>query len=327
LNAEIGITLIATGFEHKDPFAKSETVKKPEKEEKIVITLEMPSKDDKRTQPLQQLSLLPEEQPMEQPAEVKAENIAPVAEVKEDPLMPTLVEHIMEAKKEIAPTIPAEKTEDNVPIFFEISSAADQIPTFEFDIPTLPIPEEKPKVVEAKKAIVSEEVIKPTTGFLTKPAQIYVAEEPNLILQPIEEKVSGDVSQPIVLHIQEEEPMPEMTLVVKEEIVAKEVEKEQATTIAMPNVEEPVVENESDDPSRRTLDRITKLRNLSFNINAADPNNEFETVPAYLRRNVEQHNQIANIESFYSNYTVKSDENNQAEISTINTFLDSKKPD
>ena len=72
---------------------------------------------------------------------------------------------------------------------------------------------------------------------------------------------------------------------------------------------------------------VTKLRNLSFNINAADPNNEFETVPAYLRRNVEQHNQIANIESFYSNYTVKSDESNQAEISTINSFLDSKKPD
>ena len=54
-----------------------------------------------------------------------------------------------------------------------------------------------------------------------------------------------------------------------------------------------------------------------------------ETVPAYLRRNVEaSHNQIANIESFYSNYTVKSGwKINQAEISTINTSLDSKKPD
>ena len=39
------------------------------------------------------------------------------------------------------------------------------------------------------------------------------------------------------------------------------------------------------------------------------------------------HNQIADVENFYSNYTVKSDENNQAEISTINTFLDGKKAD
>jgi cell division protein FtsZ len=37
--------------------------------------------------------------------------------------------------------------------------------------------------------------------------------------------------------------------------------------------------------------------------------------------------QLAEIENFYSNYTVKPIENNQAEISTINTFLDGKKPD
>jgi len=238
-----------------------------------------------------------------------------------------LVEQKPVAPKEILPTPPVEKKEDNVPIFFEISSPADHVTTFEFDIPTLPKPEEKPATVEAKKIIAPEETVAPPTGFLRKPSQIYVAEEPKTILsQPVEEPVS-DVSKPIVLHIQEEEPLLEMTLVVKEEPVAKEVEQEQPTTITMSNVEEPAVETEPEDPSRRTIDRITKLRNLSFNINAADPNNEFETVPAYLRRNVEQHNQIANIESFYSNYTVKSDENNQAEISTINSFLDSKKPD
>ena len=95
----------------------------------------------------------------------------------------------------------------------------------------------------------------------------------------------------------------------------------------MSNVEERAMPDETEELRRRAMDRIAKLRNLSFNINAADPNNEFETVPAYLRRNMELHNSIADVESFYSNYTVKSDENNQAEISTINTFLDGKKPD
>jgi len=244
--------------------------------------------------------------------------------------MPTLAEHTIETKKEVLPVPPADKKEeDNVPIFFEISSAADQVPTFEFDIPTLPTPEEKTKAVEvAKQNTVPQSL--PTTGFLTKPSQIYVAEEQKAVVNK-----PAEVTQPIVLHIQQEEPLIEMTLVEREEPVAKETEKEQPAekpkTIALSNVqeEEPAAENNGqDDSSRRTLDRITKLRNLSFNINAADPNNEFETVPAYLRRNTEaSHNQIANIESFYSNYTVKSDENNQAEISTINTFLDSKKPD
>jgi cell division protein FtsZ len=85
--------------------------------------------------------------------------------------------------------------------------------------------------------------------------------------------------------------------------------------------------DETEELKRRAMDRIAKLRNLSFNVNAADPNNEFESVPAYLRRNLELQNSIADIESFYSNYTVKSDKDNKAEISTINTFLDGEKPD
>jgi len=93
-------------------------------------------------------------------------------------------------------------------------------------------------------------------------------------------------------------------------------------------MEEGGLQDETEEVLRkRAADRIAKLRNLSFNINSSDPNNEFETVPAYLRRNMDVHNQIADVETFYSNYTVKSTENNQAEISTINTFLEGKKPD
>src|SRR6185295_2365118 len=49
LGAGIGITLIATGFEHKDPFAK--TINQPRdeiKHDKIVITLEMPAKEERK---------------------------------------------------------------------------------------------------------------------------------------------------------------------------------------------------------------------------------------------------------------------------------------
>jgi cell division protein FtsZ len=88
------------------------------------------------------------------------------------------------------------------------------------------------------------------------------------------------------------------------------------------------MQDEAEDQKRKAAERLHKLRNLSFNINAADPNNEFESVPAYVRRNLEMHNTaLTSVEKFYSKYTVKSDENNQGQISTINTFLDGKKPD
>jgi len=60
----------------------------------------------------------------------------------------------------------------------------------------------------------------------------------------------------------------------------------------------------------------------------ADPNNEFETVPAYIRRNMDMYNDnTSSVENFYSNYTVKPDGTNSAQISTINSFLHGKKPD
>ncbi len=100
-----------------------------------------------------------------------------------------------------------------------------------------------------------------------------------------------------------------------------------AQTPLFPEVEDSAMQDETEEQNRRAAERLHKLRNLSFNVNAADPNNEFETVPAYIRRNMELHSNNTQVENFYSNYEVKSDQNNQAQISTINTFLDGKKPD
>jgi cell division protein FtsZ len=87
------------------------------------------------------------------------------------------------------------------------------------------------------------------------------------------------------------------------------------------------MQDAADHQKKRAADRLQKLRNLSFNLNAADPNNEFESVPAYIRRNMELYSNSSTVENFYSNYSVNSDGKNQASISTINTFLDGKKPD
>lgn len=114
------------------------------------------------------------------------------------------------------------------------------------------------------------------------------------------------------------------------------IRNDQATDGAVPQAHtpnnKPVEElRESGDVAgeekRRQAERLQKLRNLSFNMHSADPNNEFEQVPAYIRRNMELQSNQSTVENFYSNYTVQPDGKNGAQISTINTFLDGKKPD
>ena len=327
LGNQIGITLIATGFEHKDPFEKKPVVEE-KKDDKIVMTLEMPAKD---------AHIVKAAKPIEQPTlqfDEKEEEKA-IAEISEMPVMQTIEEEMMprlkeipaeEIKVELLSKNPVEKIEE-APVFFEISSAADQIPVIEFDIPTISAPVEQTVAETKTESIVSivdkEASNTPSSGgYLAKPSQIYVEEQP-------EQKSNSTEELPgLQIPVQEDEPVIEMQLVVKSQKAAEEEQPVQQTQpIMMSNVEEPAMQDETEELRRRATERIAKLRNLSFNINAADPNNEFETVPAYLRRNMELHNSIADVESFYSNYTVKSDENNQAEISTINTFLEGKKPD
>src|SRR5882724_5488904 len=71
LGASLGITLIATGFEHKDPFVKvAEAKTTPKKEEKILMTLGLPEeeqKTDKRPVLTTVKDPLVEEQPVHAP--------------------------------------------------------------------------------------------------------------------------------------------------------------------------------------------------------------------------------------------------------------------
>jgi cell division protein FtsZ len=332
LGAEIGITLIATGFQHKDPFEKKPSVNNENQEKndgKILMTLEMPVNQSVVSLSKNNFINTPTVLPIDEVAEEKA--IAEITEssvfIPVDEMMPTIVINNNELPKvDLLSKNTVEKI-DEQPIFFEISSYSDQIPTIEFDTLQTPLPTEKSTSLlsETNKHLTPNNNASSTLSSrvnLAKPSQIYAEEKTNL------KSSSNEEPLPVQRSIQEDEPVIEMQLIVKSHQAAEEEPLVQQTQpIIMSPAEEPAVQDEAEEYRRRALDRIAKLRNLSFNINAADPNNEFETVPAYLRRNMELHNSIADVESFYSNYSVKTDENNQTEISTINTFLDGKKPD
>lgn len=329
LGDQIGITLIATGFEYKDPFSKKEEAKPaPKKEEKIVLSLE-PQPDPK---------------PMMAKETSKISVIEPKKEkpvVAEPPIKEELAPKLVEAEPPVPKFTPLElfTQEDSKITVDKKTPEENTTERIEWVLSQPSKPAETPATNVSNQATTNNNTNQGSKN--NSPASAasggYLARPTNIYAEPKEEESIPDhspVKEPVLNAgantTQEDDPSNDMQLVFKDDIpAAEEPGAYQSHPIVMANssVEDPAPQDEAEEQKRRAAERIQKLRNLSFNINAADPNNEFETVPAYIRRNLELYNTITNVENFYSNYEVKADENNNGQLSTINTFLDGKKPD
>jgi len=353
LGDKLGITLIATGFEHKDPFAKpAAKVEEPKKEEKIVMTLGQAAEEEKKPVAIQ-------EQPIVKEKEMEAMEAALQAEEPEvDYLMPKLVEEIPVQAAPVIDFSDIKAEEEAVVVHFELKpdteillsnttgepagtstvgkmsivgkddsiNSAEQKPS----VPQQTIKETDAELILSMKDSTSSTspVSAASGGYLARPSNIYAASQ-------AEETTSKRAAEEPVLSAkttasEEEEELLDlqMQIVERDDIPAADMPlAHQAQTHLTAEVEDPTLLDETEEQKRRAAERLHKLRNLSFNVNAADPNNEFETVPAYIRRNMELYNSNTQVENFYSNYEVKKDEKNQIFISEFNKFLDGKKPD
>lgn len=122
---------------------------------------------------------------------------------------------------------------------------------------------------------------------------------------------------------------PELELIIKNEerpAPQPEVMVKRGDRILTP---EEIEEQRRFEEQKKALeDRADRLRRMSFNIQGAENASEVENVPAYMRRQTNLENNINSNDNFLSGYAVNSDkEGNKGNISTINTFLDGKKPD
>lgn len=336
LGDKLGITIIATGFRHKDPFAKPEVKKEaPKPEAPIVMILGKEGEENK----IYGNAAAPQE--------LRAAAAPVVAEAPAAPVFqaPEPAPVVMQEPEALAPVLfdpeqpevnqQAEVAED-APTYFELSLDVSAQPA----AAAMPAPVEEPApVFNAQPAQVS------AGGFLSKPSQIYNAPQPPAA--PVEEVVNNttpfiaeEPKQEIVAEVKAEELI--QPLILKEEVN----EEEEAVSGISMSIEElpfmPKVQgslfngnsigadedlSEEEEQKRRAQERINRLRNLSFNPMHMDNNSEFENVPAYMRRNMELHNSIANVEDFYSRAQVKTDDSNQATISTLNNFLHGERPD
>ena len=325
LGNKIGITLIATGFQFKDPVSKRETPKKEVRsEERIVMTLgEQPIPKPQATTP-------PAVEDLLAPKLIDEENNVEIPDVEEKE--PEIHLHLNTVQ------FVDEKEEEDLsqPVHLQLTIKDEN-----------PEPEDEKKELERKKQWLDDRfeklrqsilandngAAKPAQnnsqasaasgGYLARPSNIYADHKPEVSTsKPAEEPVPAPVAK-----VDDPETV-DMQLVIRNDIPAADMPMtHQTQTPPKPQAEDPALQDAAEDQKRRAAERLQKLRNLSFNINAADPNNEFESVPAYIRRNMELYNNPSTVENFYSNYQVKDDGNNGATISTINTFLDGKKPD
>jgi cell division protein FtsZ len=303
LERKIGITLIATGFEQKDPVAALHKNTMPArvmdraKDEKIVMVLGVDGEEG------------------------KLYNQPSIPFQEKDVYAPTMSDSAVETAVATVSTPVVEEPATNEVLKFELETPAEKEPVQK--------EQEAPSIMTMlyeEKPVESTPTERPS--FLNKPSNIYaqaqtpvVEIKPQQIIkeEPKKEEPKKEEPKKEQKRLFEEETM-EFDLVIKEETIVK------PTAPAVFNLPS---NDEEEEQKRRAEERIHKLRNLSYNMNTMDNSGEFENVPAYVRRNLELfgNNKLTTVEDFYSKVAVKKDENNQTQISTINTFLDGKKPD
>jgi cell division protein FtsZ len=387
LGDKLGITLIATGFQHKDPFQQKDVKKNEKKEEKIVMVLGQPEEAKKEVVKAEEKMKKVEEEKKPDPLAPRLVEEPVVAEAPMPGMHDMIVtEHIKEEEpvvhwelglpasaKATAGEPATTKVSTNEPTYAKASAdspayakasagkeellsettkTSTSINTVgkmlmtekKEDIHLVVPPQSTYPVAKSEESTTrsissqankqDKEINKESTtpvsaasgGYLARPSNIYAESQAEVYtsMPSVEKPVpSNDAAK-------EEEELLElqMQIVERDDIpAADEPLAHHSQEPLSTEVEDSAMRDETEEQKRRATERLHKLRNLSFNVNAADPNNEFETVPAYIRRNMELYNSSSQVENFYSSYEVKTDKNNQSHISTINTFLDGQKPD
>lgn len=195
----------------------------------------------------------------------------------------------------------------------------------------MPVAEHKSVVIDAKPAFPVSEAKEIFTLDTVTPATP-VVETPVAAITEMPVNTVAETTQVPVVEAKQEETIK---LIIKNETPAP-VQNVQETPVVkvgerVLTAEEIEERQRFEDQKRALEERAERLRRMSFNIKTNESSDDVENVPAYVRRNIQVENDgVASSDTFYSGYTVGVNDqqnNNQASIQTINTFLDGKKPD
>ncbi|MCX6208426.1 MAG: cell division protein FtsZ [Bacteroidetes bacterium] len=344
LDKKIGITIIATGFHHKDPFSKESLAKAKPAEAKIVLTLDSENAANEKKVVIEQPVAMQQQAIPFEDKNPYAPQLVETAEHQiigyeslnsssysstdfdalKDDLLDVKETEIFELELStseafVAPYLGAHtEVEKSVlvdSIATETLASADEIVN-EVDESSMTM-----KIVENTVS---------TASLLSKPSNIYSPINENKVEEIKEEQKPENVFE---WHIKETPT---------NEIISQNIEIEEEQPIALHfevNTREEVVPqpitflatedlSEEEQQRKRAVERIQKLRNLSFNISSADAANDYDSIPAYIRQKMEIHgNTLTTVESYYSRATVDKNSKDEVVISQKNSFLDGNRPD
>ncbi len=346
LGEKLGVTIIATGFEQR-PIEQIVRAKKPEakKVDQPKITVELGKKGEEKK--LYDQNTLPFEEEKEEEA---------------DPMAPTLVEPEPAREAPAPPPPPPAAPVAEEKQLFELDAPEEEPPV---EPKPAPAPEQQPThhsesggYLSRPKHIYAEEPARDTDDSPEPAQEEKPKEEMKLVYKEEPQPPKKEEPQPARPAYKPEHkprtyarpednpfiartvyPDPDPTPEPEENKPVSNFRQDEQPGPPAPGPEQEVPGQPSfgqDEERAQWLrqqktaaERTARLRQLSFDVNKMEDPYEVENVPAYIRKNVSlQQDQDASAENPYSGYHVKKTaDGKQTEISTINTFLDGKKPD
>ncbi|MBZ0100274.1 MAG: cell division protein FtsZ [Taibaiella sp.] len=145
--------------------------------------------------------------------------------------------------------------------------------------------------------------------------------------QPVEEKKETLAAPELELVIKNELPAEPAKPAVQQQPQAEQVTAPGGRVLTAAELEEKRIFEEQ---KRALEERAERLRRMSFDVKAGEGHDDVENVPAYVRKNVRIDDTVASSDTFYSGYSVGVNDKNEegkADLQSINTFLQGKKPD
>ena len=286
LGKALSVTLIATGFENKDPFEENDKIKLEAKKKDVVI-LDL---QDERTEASEHnpVVIFPRKEKENLNQNVAQNNNE--TQLMSDNIITESAEDQPQKTTEDKIVLNLDEEVENHNVSYGLFSSKEKEIT--------PEPEPEVKKEEPK-------------SFLSRPSAIYTQRPAEEVKEDNADEEENDNDDNLSFTYHENDTEYKATSIYQgvnflgEDLTDEELQK------------------------RRAAERIQKLRNLSFDVNSNDLNSELDSVPAYVRRKLENLKQGggSTAEEYYSKITVDKTEENKINLSTLNSFLDGKKPD
>ncbi len=191
-----------------------------------------------------------------------------------------------------------------------------------------------PKLVEEpqvqNRVVIDAKPHFPVDNTPRETLQLVMHEETPEAKQPVEEKTATPAAPELELVIKNEESAAPSQPVMQQQPQAVQPEPATASGGRVLTAAELEEKRIFEEQKRALEERAERLRRMSFDVKAGESTDDMESVPAYVRKNIRIDDTVASSDTFYSGYSVgvnDKDKEGKADLQSINTFLQGKKPD